>query len=54
MFAQSTGVSSAARNNVEVEALFHTSTMRVGKLGISENQDMGSIMLLLGVFKYFL
>ena len=37
MFARLTGVSSAARINVEVEALFHTSTMGVGKLGISEN-----------------
>ena len=39
MFARLTGVSSAARNYVGVEALLHTYSDRVGKLGISKKSN---------------
>ena len=41
MFARLTGVSSAARNYVGVEALLHTYSDRVGKLGISKKLGDG-------------
>ena len=60
MFERLTGVSSAARNKEcgdfqECGGGCNSSHIRhgVGELGISENWEMGSITLFLGVFKYF-